>query len=394
MSKKSSAKRKKFFRDFKYLILNPFTWGYAIIFVILVIATSVVYKSETLTESGIETKFDSVWFTLVSVLAGYFDYCVQSVPGRIAALFLLVLGMLLLSAVTGKIASLFMDIQMKQDKGLVRLKKMKGHFLLCGWRNGFEKILDSILESNPDLTPDLIVLVNDASSEEMEKIRTESRYKGINYVSGDFSEEATLKRCQVETAERVLIISDQSKKYSKLETDSRTVLGVLTMSNMNPKLYIAAELTDSKFVKHLEMAHCDEIILTTEYECSLLASASSGTGFSNVLRELVGNNTDYGIIIDDIPSAYIGKPYKEFKEHARKDAVLIGVLKNTGNFYQRRKDALREAQKNPNIETIVSNLKKVKLLKSNQPVLTPSDGYIIPPNTMAIFVKGDPEDEE
>ena len=134
MSKKSSAKRKKFFRDFKYLILNPFTWGYAIIFVILVIATSVVYKSETLTESGIETKFDSVWFTLVSVLAGYFDYCVQSVPGRIAALFLLILGMLLLSAVTGKIASLFMDIQMKQDKGLVRLKKMKGHFLLCGWR--------------------------------------------------------------------------------------------------------------------------------------------------------------------------------------------------------------------------------------------------------------------
>ena len=58
MSKKSSAKRKKFFRDFKYLILNPFTWGYAIIFVILVIATSVVYKSETLTESGIETVWD------------------------------------------------------------------------------------------------------------------------------------------------------------------------------------------------------------------------------------------------------------------------------------------------------------------------------------------------
>ena len=125
-----------------------------------------------------------------------------------------------------------------------------------------------------------------------------------------------------------------------------------------------------------------------------MASASSGTGFSNVLRELVGNNTDYGIIIDDIPSTYIGKPYKEFKDNARKDAVLIGVLKNTGNFYQRRKDALREAQKNPNIETIVSNLKKVKQLKSNQPVLTPSDGYIIPPNTMAIFVKGDPEDEE
>ena len=349
-----------------------------------------VFKSETQTESGIETLFDSVWFTLVTVMAGYFDYCVKSVPGRISALILLALGMLLLSAVTGKIASIFMDIQMKKDKGLSRLKNMKGHFLICGWRNGFNKILDSVLNSNPEITPDMIVLVNEASQEQMEQIRNESRFSGIHYVYGDFADEVVMKRAQVTEAERVLIISDTSKKYSQLETDSRTVLAVLSMKNLNPDVYIAAELSDSKFEKHLYMAHCDEIILTSDYEYSLLATASSGMGYSNVIRSLIGEDYKTGILIEDIPESFIGKTYGELREKrfSKRSDVLVGLLLNTGNFHQRRKDALREAQKNPNIKNIISNLQKVKTLKSNEPLLTPSDDYLIQPNTKAIFVRG------
>ena len=101
--------------------------------------------------------------------------------------------MVVLSAITGKIASVFMDMQMKRDKGLKRIKNMKGHFLLCGWRPGFEKIIDSVLASNPDITPDMMVLINEAPSEKMEELRSELRFKELNYVSGDFADENTLK---------------------------------------------------------------------------------------------------------------------------------------------------------------------------------------------------------
>ena len=385
-----TSRKKHFIRNLKHALKNPLTYIYVLIFFILCIATYMVFKSETQTESGIETLFDSVWFTLVTVMAGYFDYCVKSVPGRISALILLALGMLLLSAVTGKIASIFMDIQMKKDKGLSRLKNMKGHFLICGWRNGFDKILDSVLNSNPEITPDMIVLINEASQEQMEQIRNESRFNGIHYVYGDFADEVVMKRAQVTEAERVLIISDTSKKYSQHETDSRTVLAVLSMKNLNPDIYIAAELSDSKFEKHLYMAHCDEIILTSDYEYSLLATASSGMGYSNVIRSLIGEDYKTGILIEDIPESFIGKTYAELREKrfSKRSDVLVGLLLNTGNFHQRRKDALREAQKNPNIKNIISNLQKVKTLKSNEPLLTPSDDYLIQPNTKAIFVRG------
>lgn len=391
-SKKRGKWLKTFFRHVKYALKNPLTYCYIAIFIVMVIGTCLIFDSETQTESGITTFFDSVWFTLVTVLAGYFDYTIQSLLGRISALVLLTLGMVILSVITGKIASVFMNMQMKNDKGLRRLKKMKGHFLLCGWRPGFEKILETVLNTNPDITPDMVVLVNDAPSEQIEQLRSELKFKEINYISGDFSDETILRKAQIETASRALVISDYSKKYSNLEIDSRTVLTVLTMKNINPEVYIAAELLDEKFESHIQLAHCDEIILTQEYEHSLLATASSGMGYSNVIRALISDDADSGILVVNIPNAFIGKTYGEYNAYLREKnystGILVGLLLNTGNFHQRRKDALREAHKDPDVKKVINNLKKVKTLKSNEPLLTPPESFVIQKNTKAILVKG------
>lgn len=238
----------------------------------------------------------------------------------------------------------------------------------------------------------MIVLLNNAPSDQMERINEDSRFHGINYISGDFTDEATLLRANIKTTERDLILSDKAESFSALETDSRTVLAVLTIENLNPRMYIAAELLDSKFEKHLSLAHCDEIILSTDYERSLLVSASSGQGLSHVLRELITEVSGEGLYIDDIPEEFFGKTYRDYRRGLRTTSVLIGILENTGNFYQRRKEALTEAQKNPDMKKIVTNLKKVKNLKSNQPVLAPSDDYIILPNSKGIFVQGHKSD--
>lgn len=268
---------------------------------------------------------------------------------------------------------------------------MQGHFLLCGWRPGFENIINNVLVSNPDLSPDMIVLINEAP-EQMEQLRSNPRFKDLNFVAGDFTDEAVLARAYIQTAERALVISDKSKDYSALEIDSRTVLAVLTMESMSRGIYVAAELISEKFEKHLRMAHCDEIILTQEYERSLLATASSGQGYSNVIRALMSDDADSGILIDDVPSQFIGKTYKELKDFVwtsrEKSGILVGLLLNSGNFHLRRKEAIREAQKNPNINAIIGSLQKVKTLVSNDPMLTPPNDFVVPKNARAIFVRG------
>ena len=386
-------KRKSDFpRHVKAVFKNPMVLGYIGLVILVYCLLAVVYKFETQTGSGITTKMDTFWFMCVAVCAGYFEFVCESYPGRAAAITLLVIGTMVFAYIRGQVASVFVDIQDKKNKGLSRLKNMEGHFVLCGWRPGFEKILETVLVSNTEITPDMIVLVNEAPVEQMEALRDDIRFKEVHYVAGDFTDESTLKRAYIETAARAMVISDQSKKYSELETDSRTVLAVLTMENLNRGIYVVAELKSAKFEKHLRMAHCDEIILTQDYEYSLLATASSGAGYSNVIKSLISDDADSGILIFDIGKEMIGKTYAELRKaelaNKKEKGVLVGLLLNSGNFHQRRKEALREAQKNPDINTVISNLQKVKLLKSNEPVLAPKGDFIIPKNAKAIFVRG------
>ena len=380
---KKERKKWHIFHALKSLFTSRSTYTYLAIILLIVSMTAIVYNVETKTGSGIETKFDSFYFMCVAVFAGYFEYVCESVPGRAAAITLLITGTFFFSYIRGNITALFVDIQEKKDKGLKKIKDMNGHFIICGWRPGFEKILKTVLKSNPEISTDMIVLINEAP-EQVQQLRSRDSYKDLGYVAGDFTDESTLNRACIQDAERVLVISDRSKDYSKLEVDSRTVLAVLTIENMNPGLYVVAELMSSKFEKHLKLAHCDEIILTQDYEQSLLATASSGQGYSN--------DASSGILIGDIPAEFFGKTYGELKafeaDRREQHGILVGILLNSGNFHQRRTEALREAQKNPDIGTVIGNLQKVKQLKSNEPVLAPASGFVIPSHSKAIFVRG------
>ena len=61
------------------------------------------------------------------------------------------------------------------------MNKIKNHFLICGWKPNFERILEGILLANPEIPPEKIILLNNSSQNEMEKIKADSRFKNINY---------------------------------------------------------------------------------------------------------------------------------------------------------------------------------------------------------------------
>ena len=389
MGEKNHKKKNNFFSRLFELLTSKLVIASLITVLVFTVLMLIIFLSEQKTNSAINTLFDAVWYTLVTITTvGYGDITPHSVLGRTSAMILLLAGVALFGALSGKFASFLFDRQQKKDRGLLKMNKIKNHFLICGWKPNFERILEGILLANPEIPPEKIILLNNSSQNEMEKIKADSRFKNINYIHGDFTDEDTLLKSQIKTAERTLILADNSENFSSLETDSRTVLAVITIKNLNPKIYCVAEIIDSKFEKHLSLAHCDEIILSADYGQNLLIQASSGKGMSHILRELISEESDSGILICDIPQKFVGNNYGEFRLSLKTSDILIGLLENTGNFYSRRKEALAEAQKNPDVEAVVNNLKKVKSLKSNLPVFAPKDDYIIPKNAKAIFIHG------
>jgi voltage-gated potassium channel len=365
--------------------------GYLLALMALILAI------ERPTNSGLKTPFDTLWYTLVTITTiGYGDVTPETGAGKAVAMLMMLSGIVIFGAVSGQIASFLFERQQKKDRGLLSLKSKKNHFLILGWKPDLEAILSGILASQEDLMPSDIVLINGASQESLFPILQNRAFRGIHYVGGDFTEEETLVRANVARASRVLILSDHSRPYSAMEMDSRTVLAVLTIEKLNRTLYLAAELIDEKFRKHLEGAHCDEIILSSSYERQMLISASAASGVSHVLNGLLDAPGGRGIRIEDLPAGFVNRRFGELFDRyaASGEGILIGMLENTGNFHLRKQEALSEAQKNPDIDRIVDNLKKVKELKSNRTVLAPNRDYPLKRHARAILIPSRAEGSE
>jgi len=118
-----------FYRTFS----NPFFKIGLAFGAILFLLMFIIFIAEQKTNSEINSFFDAFWYTLVTITTvGYGDITPDSIPGRIAGIFLLIFGVVIFAGFSGKMASVLFDRQMKQDRGLLKLQKISNHFIICG----------------------------------------------------------------------------------------------------------------------------------------------------------------------------------------------------------------------------------------------------------------------
>ena len=111
---------------------------------------------------------------------------------------------------------------------------------------------------------------------------------------------------------------------------------------------------------------------------------------SHIVTELISTQAQKGIATDEIPREFIGDTFGSLSMYFldRDGSILVGILENTGNFYERKKEALVEAQKTSDISKLVENLRTVKTLQANMPIVNPGGDYVIKEHTKAIVVEG------
>jgi voltage-gated potassium channel len=345
---------------------------------------------DTSRRSNIRSLKDAVWWTFVTATTvGYGDYYPISGAGRLTGILLMFFGITLAGVVTGNIASALVEKQMKEGRGLKDIK-LKNHFIICGWKRDMPDILYNIMEKNRNFLASEYVLINTADPAEIDTLRSDSRFAHVNYIHGDYIDERVLNRANLKDAARVIVFADRMIQGSIQEVDSRTVMTVITIKSISKTIYTCAELLDEKFERYLRFSNCDEIIMSTEYNRSIIANASSGSGISQVISELLSVNADVSILTHEIPGRFIGRTFGELFDFylAKNRTILIGILENTGNFYTRKTEAIRDAQKTPDISKLVDNLKVVKQLVANMPVINPAPDYVITRYTRSIIIEG------
>lgn len=365
----------------------------AAILLILVLSSIGVLLFEQQDNQGFRNLGDAIWWTLVTAATvGYGDKVPLTTGGKIVAVLVMLFGVGLLGMITGRIASWLVEWKIKEGSGLADQKKLKKHFVICGWKSEMVSVLEDILRVNPDLSDEDMVVVSTVEPEKVENLRSHPRLQNIRFVRGDYVDENVLHRANIKQAAKVLVLADSSGQASDQEVDARTVMCVLTVKTISKDIYTCVELIDSKFKRYLENVHCDEIILSREYNRILLANATAASGIAHVVQDLL--DVEGGrLITKTFPSRFVGDSFANLSRYfmENENTILIGVLENTGNIFQRKREALREAQKTSDISRLVANLQEVKELRGNLPVFNPGPDYQIKSYSRAILISANKE---
>jgi voltage-gated potassium channel len=312
----------------------------------------------------------------------------ETAGGRLVAILVIVFGVLAASIVTGRIASWLVEWKIKEGSGLTTQRKLRKHLVICGWKNEMPWFLTGILKVNRELTSGDIVLVSTVEPGAVENLRSIPELENIGFVRGDHVDESVLHRANVRRAAKVLILADSSVTSTPQEVDSRTVMTAMTIKSISKDIYTCVELIDSKFERYLRSVHCDEIFLSRHHNRLLLANASAASGVSHVVRDLLDMEQNR-LVTREFPARFVGDTFANLSQYFMEgeESILIGLLENTGNIFQRKREALRMAQKTPDLSRLVANLQEVKKLQGNHPVFNPGPDYEIKQYSRAILIQ-------
>ena len=125
--------RKRVFSKISAFVSTPIVRYLLILLLVTFGIMGIIYFVEAGKNDDISSFSDVLWYTLATITTvGYGDISPSSSLGRIAGSFLLLFGVVIFGGISGKMASVLFDQQLKKDRGLLKLRGISGHFLICG----------------------------------------------------------------------------------------------------------------------------------------------------------------------------------------------------------------------------------------------------------------------
>ena len=101
MGEKNNKKKNNFFSRLFELLTSKLVIASLITILIFTVLMLIIFLSEQKTNSAINTLFDAIWYTLVTITTvGYGDITPRSILGRTSAMILLLAGVALFVALS------------------------------------------------------------------------------------------------------------------------------------------------------------------------------------------------------------------------------------------------------------------------------------------------------
>lgn len=307
---------------------------------------------------------DAVWLTIVTLATvGYGDIVPQTELGRLFTIVMLLTGLGVFAfAVQAFLTLLFSPdlIRFRQQARTTRLvAKLRQHFIIIGQGDLVDHAVESLVKranirravqarrmvqrfgrrlppraqqfiykttlklSRQITVADLVVCVTQDPT-----CASDIRAMGILAIEGDPNDDETLARAGITEAQALMVMED---------SDTDTLLTVLTANVCNPNLMITAAVQDSRLAHKLMRAGANHLIDPADVAAQFLNNVTFRPAvnefFSSILfeQETEGWHVLQVFMYDDSP--WIGRPVSDLDLHGRFDgAGLLAVRRADGSY--------------------------------------------------------------
>jgi voltage-gated potassium channel len=357
--------------------------------IILLGATSIFIADRYYATKGIAGILDAIYWAVVTIATvGYGDVVPTSSLAKLLALFIILSGPALLSLLTASVASMLVEKKIREGEGLETIKD-RDHFIICGWNENGETVIDGILLQLTGTKPK-IVLVNELEKEDIQSVQYRYKDHDIAFVRGNFVKEEVLARANLPRARAAIVLADLSGGRTLDKADERTIFGTMAIKSMAGKVRTCAELIHSENREHLVRANVDEIIVRGESAGALLATGAVSPGLADSVKSLVSSQDPNKLWRVPVPSRFADKTFGELLPYFRDkfQALLVGVV--------REKESIKLEDILSGDSTFIDDFIKKKFEESGKDffggkkdvsvLVNPPDDYLLGPNDWIIAI--------
>lgn len=293
---------------------------------------------------------EPIWRSIVYITSGMDVDPPQTPIGRIAAAIILVSGVVLVSLLTGYVASEF--AHMLASASSVRPKRRtrvcENHALIYGWGEKTKAILRELNEDYRErgAWPDDIVVVSEQPHLERGHERI---YQNVWHVRGEATDPDVLRATNLARsggrggAKVAAILSEPDVDPD--EADRRSLLKVLAIENLYPEVLSLVEVQREENREHFMNANADDVVMANDYTDLMLARTAEYPGLAAYVEELLalapvaaGSSADPGFAPVSFYSrsaaqlSAAGLPMHEaaLQCYRRHGVILAGVLGGEG----------------------------------------------------------------
>ena len=197
----------------------------------------------------------SAYWSVTTVIGSGDSSYVTSPGGYVIGWLLAFFGVAIVATLTAAIVGFVIDFLLKEGQGM-GASGYSDHIVVCGWNATARELIDEL--QGDEFTSRIVVLHESERS---------PAGADVYFVRGDTTSTTDLERAGIPDAAAAIICPSDASN----EADMRSILTVLAIETMAPRVRTVVEVNNPKHVEHVRRAHADEILVTSRLASRLLA---------------------------------------------------------------------------------------------------------------------------